>query len=68
MTVAVGAHYFLLATFFWMLSEGIMLYILLVKVFGNATKKWYWLLVIGWGESKSKCTVYSVADLAPTPG
>lgn len=32
-----------------MLAEGIMLYILLVRVFGNLADKWYLLLPIGWG-------------------
>ena len=60
MIVAAVTHYFLLAAFFWMLCEGIMLYILLVKVFGNATEKWYWLLIIGWGKSQleSQCVQF----------
>lgn len=27
-----------------------MLYMLVVRVFGNATDKWYYLLLLGWGE------------------
>ena len=38
-----------------MLAEGIMLYLLVVRVFGKAAQKWYYLLILGWG----KCTVHS---------
>ena len=43
-------QYFFLASFCWMLCEGIMLYLLVVRVFGNAAQRWYWLLIVGWGE------------------
>jgi len=33
-----------------MLAEGIMLYLLVVKVFGRAAEKWYYLLILGWGK------------------
>ena len=33
-----------------MLAEGIMLYLLIVRVFGRAAEKWYYLLILGWGE------------------
>lgn len=33
-----------------MLAEGIMLYLLVVKVFGKAAQKWYYLLILGWGK------------------
>jgi len=33
-----------------MLAEGIMLYLLVVRVFGRAAEKWYYLLILGWGE------------------
>jgi len=33
-----------------MLAEGIMLYLLVVRVFGSAAEKWYYLLILGWGE------------------
>ena len=36
-----------------MLCEGIMLYLLVVRVFGNAAQRWYWLLIVGWGECLS---------------
>lgn len=48
--MALVLHYLLLCVFCWMLAEGIMLYLLLVRVFGNAAKKWYFLLALGWGE------------------
>ena len=43
-------QYAFLSAFFWMLCEGIMMYILLVRVFGAHDKKWRLLfLIIGWG-------------------
>ena len=33
-----------------MLAEGIMLYLLVVRVFGMVAEKWYYLLILGWGE------------------
>ena len=33
-----------------MLAEGIMLYLLVVRVFGKAAQKWYYLLILGWGK------------------
>ena len=48
--VAALLHYLFLCVFCWMLAEGIMLYLLVVRVFGTAAKKWYYLLILGWGE------------------
>ena len=50
--VAALIQYFFLCVFCWMLAEGIMLYLLVVRVFGTAAQKWYWLLILGWGEWK----------------
>ena len=48
--VAVFLHYFLLALFSWMLCEGVLLYILLVKVFGGgAEEKVKYFYIFGWG-------------------
>jgi len=47
--VAVSLHYLFLCAFCWMLAEGIMLYLLVVKVFGKHASRWYYLLPIGWG-------------------
>ena len=33
-----------------MLAEGIMLYLLVVRVFGKGTRKWYYFLILGWGK------------------
>ncbi|XP_019848861.1 PREDICTED: adhesion G protein-coupled receptor L2-like [Amphimedon queenslandica] len=41
-------HYFFLASFCWMLCEGIMLYLLLVVVFSRLAKRWYFFFAIGW--------------------
>ena len=43
-------HYFLLCSLCWMLCEGVMLYLMIVKVFGTAAKRWYWFLLLGWGK------------------
>jgi len=43
-------HYFLLALFCWMLCEGVLLYFLLVKVFGGgAEDKVKYFYLFGWG-------------------
>nr|WNS50025.1 adhesion G protein-coupled receptor L3-like protein [Halisarca dujardinii] len=48
--VSVLLHYFFLAAFSWMLCEAVMIYILLVKVFGANERKWiYMYLGLGWG-------------------
>ena len=36
-----------------------MLYLLVVRVFGTAAKKWYYLLILGWGEWKYR-QVYEI--------
>ncbi len=47
--VAALLQYFFLSAFCWMLCEGIMLYLMLVMVFGTLSKKWWMFLLIGWG-------------------
>ncbi|XP_065912159.1 uncharacterized protein [Dysidea avara] len=48
--VAVLLHYFFTAVFTWMMCEGIMIYLLLVKVFSSfITKKRWIFLLLGWG-------------------
>jgi hypothetical protein len=48
--VATLLHYFFLAAFSWMLCEGIVLYNLLVKVFGANERKWIYIFTaLGWG-------------------
>ena len=44
-------HYFFLCVFCWMLAEGIMLYLLLIRVFGSSVERWYLFLPIGWSKS-----------------
>ena len=44
-------HYFFLATFTWTLCEAVLIYNLLVKVFGANDRKWLYIyLALGWGE------------------
>ena len=43
-------QYFLLSAFCWMMCEGVMLYLMLVVVFSKLTEKWWFFLLIGWGE------------------
>ena len=40
-TVAILLHYFFLTSFMWMLMEGVVLYIVLVKVFTQINWKYY---------------------------
>ena len=48
--VAALLHYLFLAAFCWMLCEGVMLYLMLVVVFSKLSKKWWFFLILGWGE------------------
>ena len=48
--VAAWLHYFFLSSFSWMLCEGIMLYLMLVVVFSKLSKKWWFFMIIGYGE------------------
>lgn len=49
--VAALLHFFVLAAFGWMLCEGILLYILLIRVFdGVRGKHWKIFNFIGWGK------------------
>ena len=48
--VAALLHYLFLAAFCWMLCEGVMLYLMLVAVFSKLSKRWWFFLILGWGE------------------
>ena len=49
--VAALLHFFVLSAFGWMLCEGILLYILLIRVFdGVGGKHWKIFNFIGWGK------------------
>ena len=49
--VAALLHYFLLATFCWMLCEGIKLLMLLVFVFYKGfLQRMHFFMIIGWGK------------------
>ena len=50
-TVAALLHYLFLCVFCWMLAEGILLYVLVVRAFSTQFKKWYYFLPLGWGNS-----------------
>ena len=54
--MAVLLHYLYLVSFMWMLMEGVVLYVVLVKVFIHKTKKYYILLftVLGYGNGPVK--------------
>ena len=49
MSVAVLLHYFYLASFGWMLLEGVYLYIMVVEVFASTVKLLY-LYLFAWGK------------------
>ncbi|XP_064396295.1 adhesion G protein-coupled receptor L3-like isoform X2 [Halichondria panicea] len=46
--VAALLHYLFTTVCFWMLCEGIMLYLKLVLVFNRISKKWWIFFIIGW--------------------
>ena len=48
--VAVLLQYFFTSAFCWMLCEGVMLYMMLVTVFGNRLNRQWFFLMLGWGE------------------
>ncbi|XP_065911124.1 latrophilin-like protein LAT-2 [Dysidea avara] len=47
--VAVLLQYFFISTFCWMLCEGVMLYMMLVNVFGNKPNRRRFFFILGWG-------------------
>lgn len=49
--MAVALHYLFLVSFMWMLMEGVVLYVLLVKVFVEGSQKKYiiWFTVASYG-------------------
>ena len=56
LTVAILLHYFFMAAFCWMLSEGVLLFIMLYFVFYNGFfKRKRFFFAIGWGK-KTICT------------
>ena len=44
--IAVLLHYFFLVSFMWMLMEGVVLYIILIKVFVSNTKRYVFAFTI----------------------
>ncbi len=56
--VAALIQYFFLCAFLWMLGEGVILYVLLVKVFGNLADRWYLLIPVCWGKSKLELLLF----------
>ena len=64
--VAALLHYFFTAVFSWMLSEGIMLYFLLVKVFNTGLgERRLFYFALGWG--KPTFNLYYVPSLVMVP-
>jgi len=65
--IAILLHYLLLATWAWMLVEGVHLYMMLVKIFYNRKKIFYFYVVIAWSKSapytrmNATYTVYNIA-------
>ena len=53
-------HYFFLSVFTWSLCEGVLIYNLLVKVFGVNKKKWIYIYTaLGWGNKH----LYVIMDI-----
>ena len=55
--MAVLLHYLYLVSFMWMLMEGVVLYVVLVKVFVQKSKKKYFILftVLSYGKTNADC-------------
>ena len=56
--IAIALHYFFLVAFAWMAIEGVMLYLMLVKVFHTKTaptKSKKIFFCFGWGEFDLSC-------------
>jgi hypothetical protein len=47
-------HYLFLSVFCWMLSEGVMLYLMLWVVFSTLSKKWWFFMMLGWCKYSSR--------------
>ena len=47
--VAALLHYLFLAAFCWMLCEGVMIFLMLVRVFSTLSKRWWFFLLLGYG-------------------
>lgn len=62
MSVAVLLHYFYLASFGWMLLEGVYLYIMVVEVFASTVKVLY-LYLFAWGMNLAVLLLYSLLSL-----
>ncbi|XP_041832793.1 adhesion G-protein coupled receptor G2-like [Melanotaenia boesemani] len=61
--VAISLHYYLLATFSWMLLEGFHLYLLVVKVFNIYIKRYMLKAsVVGWGVPAVIVSVVVIID------
>lgn len=62
--VAALLQYLFTAVFFWMLCEGIMIYLMLVIVFSDVAKKWWIFFIIGWGRFKDSAANPHIVDFA----
>ena len=60
-------QYFLLAAFCWMLCEGVMLYLKVVVVFSDISKKWWFFCLLGWGMYMYKSVIETRQMQATTP-
>jgi hypothetical protein len=51
LAVAMLAFFFYLCVFFWMLVEGVYIYLMVIKVFrGNVARRRKFAYLVGWGE------------------
>ena len=66
MFVAALLQYLFLSAFCWMMCEGIMLYLMLIVVFSKLSSKWWFFLILGWGEQvTSWCLRFLGLSLVP---
>jgi len=58
-------HFFTLTNFFWMLVEGLYLYMLVVKTFSGDNLRFNIYASIGWG--KCECPIVCASQLSLSP-
>ena len=67
--VAVLLHYLYLLAFMWMLLEGVIVYLVLVKVFVDVSKRKYFLFFtgLGYGNNRVQHPNHTLSTLAYLP-
>ena len=61
--VAALLQYFFTSAFCWMLCEGIMLYMMLVTVFGNRLNNRHFFFILGWGKHSNYTYLIQISQI-----